>query len=188
LRLPVRKIRRGRQERHLRQAPPQDEAGLPQRRHILSQQMGFAANEKIGERFLQAPGPVFLGGGLEGPSVQIELRVDHLQFRRLDQSGMGDDHLVKRAFDLFGPEFQEFLQFGKIGLQIILLPDEGLDDRGMIGHSVKNVGGGYAVTFELTDKVPGGHRNDSFVKEGLWRSYRNKVKKIKLLAAKLGEC
>ena len=38
-------------------------------------------------------------------------------------------------------------------MQVVPLPDEALQDARMIGHPIKNIGGGQTKTFELAAKI-----------------------------------
>jgi hypothetical protein len=87
--------------------------------------------------------------------MQPKLAVHRADLRRLDQPRVRHRHRVQRAFELFQPEIEEFVERRKHRAEIVILPDVGLQQPGMIGAPVKDVGGGQAVAFELPTKVLG---------------------------------
>ena len=66
---------------------------------------------------------------------------------------MGDGDGMKQAVQLPRPEIEKLLQLGEMRVQVVLLPDVGLQDSGMIGHSVQDVGGRQTEPFELPTEV-----------------------------------
>jgi hypothetical protein len=77
----------------------------------------------------------------------------------------------------------------------VLLPDVILQDPRMVGHVVKDIGGGEAVAFELAAEVGAGHAgspgsvSDGVISNASWQSFvPQKSCQINLLAADMIEC
>src|SRR5208337_1194215 len=90
-------------------------------------------------------------------SVQPELALDRAELRRLDQARVSDRHRMEQAVQLARPEIEEFLQLGEMRVQVVLLPDVILQEAGMVGHAVENVGRRQAKPFGLTAEIGAGH-------------------------------
>src|SRR5258708_30113018 len=90
-------------------------------------------------------------------SVQPELRADRLEFRRLDEACMSYRHRMKQAIEFARPEVEELLELGEMRMQVVLLPDEVLQNVRVIGHSIKDTGGRQSKPLELTAEVGAGH-------------------------------
>ena len=56
---------------------------------------------------------------------------------------------VQLALDVGAPEFEEFAQLGKFRSQIEFLPDEALQQRGMVRQTVDDLGRGKPVALKL---------------------------------------
>src|SRR5215470_723872 len=95
--------------------------------------------------------------GVEVRSVQPEYAADRPDLGRRDQARMRDTHRMQRAFELGLPEFEEPVEFGEARVQIVVLPDVGLEQPGVVGPPVQNVRGGEPVSFELPAEVSAGH-------------------------------
>src|SRR6266851_180577 len=52
---------------------------------------------------------------------------------------------MQSALDVVTPELEEFVQLRIIGGEVEFLPDEGLEQRGMVRHAVDDLGGGEPV-------------------------------------------
>jgi len=85
-----------------------------------------------------------------GAQRRTELAADRPQLRRLDQAAMADRDRMQRPFQLVAPEGQELVELGEERSQIIFLPDERLQERGVIGQAVENIGRRQTVSFQLT--------------------------------------
>ena len=85
--------------------------------------------------------------------MQPEFSVDRPDLRRLDQPRVRHRHRVQRALELFQPEIEEFIELGKVRAEIVVLPDIGLQEPGMVRPPVEDVGGGQAVALELPAKI-----------------------------------
>src|SRR5207248_6441041 len=83
------------------------------------------------------------------PSVEPELAVDSPYLRRLDQPRVSNCNGMQRSFERAHPEAEEFLKGREPWAQIILLPDVGLQQRGMIRQTVENLGRGQPIALEL---------------------------------------
>src|SRR3954470_1329446 len=92
-------------------------------------------------------------------SMQPEHAVHGAQFGRLDQLGMRDGHRVKRTVELLLPEGQEILQRRKFRKHVVVLPDVGLEQRGMIRHAVENLRRRQPVTQHLFPEIVGNNPN-----------------------------
>src|ERR1700733_7467753 len=66
-------------------------------------------------------------------------------------------HRVKQAVDLECPEIEKLLKLREVWMQVVMLPDEVLQDIGVIGHAIKDVGGGQPKPLELAAEVGSGH-------------------------------
>jgi hypothetical protein len=81
--------------------------------------------------------------------VDLERSFHGTQFRRRDNLDMTDPYRVQRAVKVLGPEVQKPMEFGEFGRKIEFLPDEALQYPGVIGHVVKDFGGGHASAVKL---------------------------------------
>src|SRR6516165_1390037 len=90
-------------------------------------------------------------------SVQPELAVDGADFGRPDQARMGDRHRMERPFQSFQPEGQKLVEHRKPGAEVVVLPDERLQEGRMIRKPIKNLRRRQTVSFELASKVFGCH-------------------------------
>src|SRR6516162_6633364 len=90
--------------------------------------------------------------------MQPEDTVDGAQFRRLDQSRVGNHHGMQRPLELALPKNQEFLQAREVRAQIVVLPNIRLEQPAMVWTAVVDVGRGQTVALDLTHKVLRDHR------------------------------
>src|SRR6202022_698732 len=88
-------------------------------------------------------------------SMQPEHTVDGAQFSRLDQLGMRHGDGEQRAVELFLPEGEKILQRREFRKQIVILPDVGLQQRGMIRHAIQNLRRRQPVTQHLFPEILG---------------------------------
>src|SRR5713101_9101462 len=58
-------------------------------------------------------------------------------------------HGVQLALDILFPEFEELAQLGKFGGEIEFLPDEALQQGGMVGQPIDDLCGGEPVPHDL---------------------------------------
>src|SRR5579862_8207309 len=56
---------------------------------------------------------------------------------------------MELALDVLPPEFEELVQLGKIGREVEFLPDEALQQGGVVGQPVDDLRGGEPVPFAL---------------------------------------
>src|SRR5260370_38337203 len=56
---------------------------------------------------------------------------------------------MQPALDVVMPEFEEFVQLRIVGGEVEFLPDEGLEQRGMVRQAVDDLGGGWAGPGDL---------------------------------------
>src|SRR6266404_849335 len=87
--------------------------------------------------------------------VQPKDAVDGAQFGRLDQLGVRNGDGEQRAFELLLPEREKILQRREIRKQIVVLPDIGLQERGMIRHPIKNLCRRQPITQHLFPEILG---------------------------------
>ena len=85
--------------------------------------------------------------------MEPEHAVDGIQFRRFDESRMRDHHRMQRPVERLLPEIEKPLQFGEFRAEIVLLPDIGLEQPGVIGAPVEDVRRGKPVSGDLTPEV-----------------------------------
>src|ERR1700730_13159255 len=91
--------------------------------------------------------------------METKHAIDGAQFGRLDQLGMRDADSEQRAFELLLPEGEKILQRRKIRKQIVILPDVGLQQRGMIRHPIQNLRRRQPVTQDLLPEIVGNNPN-----------------------------
>ena len=106
-------------------------------------------NENAAEHEDAASSLPDFGGGKAArapKSIQPELAVDRFQLGRLDQPRMRDHHRMQRAFQLLDPERQEALQLGKFREQVVVLPDEGLQQPLVVRPAVEDLRGRQPIT------------------------------------------
>src|SRR6476660_9218699 len=99
------------------------------------------------------PGHEFTTRFRTAHSVQSEFAADRFELRRLDQLAVGHLHGMQWPLKLFLPEPEKTLQLGKLGEQIVILPDVGLQQPAMIGTPVPDVGGRQALTTDLFTEI-----------------------------------
>jgi hypothetical protein len=82
-----------------------------------------------------------------------------------------------------------------MGMQVVLLPYEILQDPWMVRHMVEDIGGGEAVPFDLAAEVGAGHADspdsvsDGVISNAFWQPFvPQKSCQINLLAADKVEC
>ena len=90
-------------------------------------------------------------------SVQREIGRNEAQFGRLDEARMGHQDLVQPPLEILAPEIQEALELGKARVEIVVLPDVALDQRGMIWHPLEDFSRRQAVAAEHRREVVVGH-------------------------------
>src|ERR1700720_3072516 len=88
-----------------------------------------------------------------GRSVQPELAVHRADFGGPDQARMRDRHREERPFELLEPEPQEAVERRKSRAEIVVLPDIGLQQGGMIGKPVEDLRRRQTVAVELAPKI-----------------------------------
>src|SRR5918998_410004 len=93
-----------------------------------------------------------------GGSVQGDDPVDGLELRRLDKARVCHRNGVERPMKLADPKVEELVEDGKLRSEVVLLPDEGLQERGVVRHPVQDVGGRQAVALELPDEILRDHK------------------------------
>ena len=71
----------------------------------------------------------------------------------LDQVYRGDPDRMQPPIQLSFPEFQKLAQHRVFRGNIQVLPNIGLEDFGMIGQAIKDLGGGQAVVLQLLGKA-----------------------------------
>src|ERR1700751_4959765 len=88
-------------------------------------------------------------------SMQPKHAVDGAQLGRLDQPGMRHGDREQRTVELLLPEGEEILQRRKFRKQIVVLPDVGLQQRGMIRHPIEDLRRRQPVTQDLLPEIVG---------------------------------
>lgn len=71
--------------------------------------------------------------------MQPENAIHRFDLGRFDKAGMCDRGRMQDTFERFLPEFQKDLQLGKFGAEIVILPDIGLQQPGMIRAPIYDV-------------------------------------------------
>src|SRR4051812_4208060 len=82
-------------------------------------------------------------------SMQRQLMVDMADPVRRCAAALLDIDRMQLALDVVAPEFEEFAQLGKIGSQVEFLPDEALQQRGMVRQLIEDLGRGEPVALQL---------------------------------------
>src|ERR1700722_6975308 len=90
-------------------------------------------------------------------SVQPEFRANRLVFRRLDKARMRHRHRMKQAVEFARPEVEKLPEFWEVRMQVVLLPDEVLQNVRVIRHAIKDTGGRQSKPLELTAELGAGH-------------------------------
>src|ERR1700693_1405340 len=91
--------------------------------------------------------------------MEPENAIHRFDLGRFDQAGMRDRDRMHDTFERFLPEIQKTLQFREIWAEVVVLPDVGLQQPGMVGAPVQDVHGGYAVPIYLLLKILRDHAN-----------------------------
>src|SRR5215211_7165258 len=77
--------------------------------------------------------------GWPSASMQRQLVLDVADAVRPRAAALLDVDRVQPALDVAAPKFEELAQLGKIGSQVELLPDEALEQRGVVRQSIKDL-------------------------------------------------
>src|SRR5215468_3839670 len=85
--------------------------------------------------------------------MQSELAVDRTDLGGLYQASMGDRDRMERSLELVLPEGEEFLQLGKLGPHVVVLPDVGLQQPAVVGTAVEDARGGQAKALKLAAEI-----------------------------------
>lgn len=86
--------------------------------------------------------------------MQPKFAVDEAEFGWGDQSLARHFDVVELAVKIIVPECQKLTESRETRCEVVVLPEEGLEKARMVGHVVKNFGGGQAITLELSKKMP----------------------------------
>jgi hypothetical protein len=84
--------------------------------------------------------------------MNLERSRNGTQFGDRDDFDMTDADGVERAVEIFGPEIEKLVQFGEFGRVVEFLPDETLQDAGVIGHVIQDFGGCHPPALQLLNK------------------------------------
>ena len=74
--------------------------------------------------------------------MQHENAIHWFDLGRFDEAGMRDRDRMQDTFERFLPEFQKTPQFREIWAEVVVLPDVGLQQPGMVRAPVQDVGSG----------------------------------------------
>ena len=88
-------------------------------------------------------------------SVQSELFVHIAPFGGLDEPLMGHADRMQRSIQAGPPEIQKASQLRIMGVQVIALPDEALEQARVVGQVVEDVCGRQAIALQLCAEVGG---------------------------------
>jgi len=78
-------------------------------------------------------------------SMQAKLDIRVAKVGYSGQRAGGDLYGMDRGFDIQPPMLEEAAQAGKFRDDVVSLPDEALQEIGMVGHAVKDLGCGHAA-------------------------------------------
>jgi hypothetical protein len=109
---------------------------------------------------------------------------------------MSDGHGVQKTLKIACPKIKKLPQFREVRMQVMLLPNVILQDSGMVGQMVEDIGGRQPVPFELATEVDADHeaspeRNiaNLAIPNAHWQlEVPKKLSDIRMLAACWGEC
>src|SRR5260370_206863 len=93
--------------------------------------------------------------------VQSEFTVDGTYFGRPNQAGMRNGHRMQRSFKCLERERQKPIEHGELWAEIIVLPNKGLQQGGMIRKPIENLSRRQTIAFELAWKIFRCHRMPS---------------------------
>ena len=74
-------------------------------------------------------------------SLEPELAIKGPYLSRLDEPGVGDGDRMERAIELPQPKAQKRVQCWEVRADIVVLPDESLQQRPMIGKPIQDMRG-----------------------------------------------
>ena len=77
--------------------------------------------------------------------MQVTRRVDVPKPGSPERTRLGNPDRVELALEIAAPEFQKTAQLGKVGGDIELLPDEALQQGGMIRHVIDDLCGRQSI-------------------------------------------
>src|SRR5690606_31596591 len=80
--------------------------------------------------------------------MQDELALERAPFAGRNHLPMDVTHRVQRAIQLLLPKLQKALHLREVGRKIVVLPDVALQEGGMIGHAIEDLGGRQAVALQ----------------------------------------
>jgi hypothetical protein len=86
-------------------------------------------------------------------SVKFEFAFNAAPLAWPDQVLMGVADGMQRAIEASLPELEELVHLGKVGGEVVILPDIGLQDGLKVRDVVKYVCGGEAIAAKLTLKI-----------------------------------
>src|SRR3546814_12018328 len=92
--------------------------------------------------------------------MQSDFAADQPHLRRRDQADAGDLDRMQLALDLAGPEVQEPAQYRKVGRAVEMLPDEALQQVGVVGHVIENLGSGQPIARKLASQFSRAQRSE----------------------------
>lgn len=81
--------------------------------------------------------------------MQVERLFDVAELRWRDDSRVPNPDRMQRSVEILGPEIQELVQLGKLWRVVELLLDETLENAGLIGDVIDDLGGGHPPPFQL---------------------------------------
>src|SRR5215471_4601739 len=85
--------------------------------------------------------------------MQSEFAVDRAELGGSYQARVGDRDRMKRSLELVLPEGEEFLQLRKLGPQVVVLPDVGLQQPAVVGAAIEDTCGGQAIALKLAAEI-----------------------------------
>jgi hypothetical protein len=95
---------------------------------------------------------------IKGKLVETKLPIESVDFGRSDQFGVGNGNRVQGTIELLAPKFEKSLQLGEFRAEVILLPNVGLKQPGVIGATIEDMSRRQSVAGELTLEVFRGHK------------------------------
>src|SRR3954469_4131628 len=87
------------------------------------------------------------------PSMKRHYAPYEAELGGLDQGGVRHSHRVQRSFELATPKVEKAGQDRKLGSEVVILPDEILQEMRVVGKAVQDVGCRQAVAFKLFDEI-----------------------------------
>ena len=85
--------------------------------------------------------------------MEFKFAFDTAPFVRADQTLVGVADGMQWSIEAGLPEVEELVHLGKVGRQIIVLPDIGLQNGFEVRNAIEDMRGGQSIAVELTFQI-----------------------------------